>query len=355
MTLLCGILAISSMTACGGAKETVAEVAATAEATEESEEDTKAAEEAAAKEAEEKAAEEAAAKEAEAEEAYETGRASLYGLDGQEIDLETAYNSFEKALELGKTEANFYLGVMYDWESYPEQDYEKARAYYEAAGENPYAYVALGFNYYYGQGVAVDQEKGKEYFDKAIALGCMDGYFGLGEIAYEQGDYTAAIQNYEMAAEKGTELLYITNAERIIANSYLIGVGVEQDCAKAVEWYEKAAEMGDTDSMATLGYAYANGDKGLEQDYIKAAEWFEKAAEKGNTYAMLGIGYMYQNGLGVETDYAKALEWYEKAAEMGDATAMYNIGHIYENGLGVDQDAEKAAEWYAKAEEASEN
>ena len=415
IAMMCGILAISSTTACGGAKETVAEVATTAETIEESEEDVK-------------AAEEAAAKEAEKEEAYETGRACLYGLDGQKVDLETAYNSFEKALELGKTEANFYLGVMYDWESYPEQDYEKARAYYEAAGENPYAYVALGFNYYYGQGVAVDQEKGKEYFDKAIALGCMDGYFGLGEIAYEQGDYTAAIQNYEMAAEKGTELLYITNAERIIANSYLIGVGVEQDCAKAVEWYEKAAEMGDTDSMATLGYAYANGDKGLEQDYIKAAEWLEKAAEKGNTYAMSGIGYMYQNGLGVETDYAKAvewyekgaemgdtdsmtylgyayangdkgleqdyikaaewlekaaekgntyamsgigymyqnglgvetdyakaLEWYEKAAEMGDATAMYNIGHIYENGLGVDQDAEKAAEWYAKAEEAAEN
>lgn len=341
MALLCGILAISSMTACGGAKETVAEVATTAETIEESEEDVK-------------AAEEAAAKEAEKEEAYENGRACLYGLDGQKVDLETAYNSFEKALELGKTEANFYLGVMYDWESYPEQDYEKARAYYEAAGENPYAYVALGFNYYFGQGVEADQEKGKEYFDKAIALGCMDGYFGLGEIAYEQGDYTAAIQNYEMAAEKGTELLYITNAEGIIANSYLIGVGVEQDCAKAVEWYEKAANQGNLGAMRTLGHIYYVGD-GVEQDYVKAMEWYEKGAEMGDIASMEGIGSMYQNGLGVETDCAKALEWYEKAAEMGDAFAMYLIGYTYENGLGVDQDAEKAAEWYAKAEEAAEN
>ena len=79
---------------------------------------------------------EEAAKEVEAEEAYEAGRACLYGLDGQKKDLEAAYNYFEKALELGKTEANFYLGVLYDWESYPEQDYEKAKEWidkYEAA------------------------------------------------------------------------------------------------------------------------------------------------------------------------------------------------------------------------------
>ena len=83
---------------------------------------------------------------------------------------EDAYHSFEKALELGKTEANFYLGVLYDWEGYPERDYEKSRQYYEAAGENPLAYVALGFNYMYGQGVEESPEKGKEYFDHAIGM-----------------------------------------------------------------------------------------------------------------------------------------------------------------------------------------
>lgn len=74
-------------------------------------------EEAARKESEEaarKAEEEAAAKkEAEANEYYETGRAYLYGLDGKEINLEFAHTNFEKAEELGKVEANFYLGVVY--------------------------------------------------------------------------------------------------------------------------------------------------------------------------------------------------------------------------------------------------
>lgn len=45
----------------------------------------------------------------------------------------------------------------------------------------------MGYNYCYGRGVDADQEKGKEYFDNAIALGCMDGYYGLGQIAFDEG------------------------------------------------------------------------------------------------------------------------------------------------------------------------
>ena len=306
IALLCGILAISSVTACGSAEETVAEAATTAETTEESEEDAK-------------AAEEAAEKEAEAEEAYETGRACLYGLDGQEIDLETAYNSFEKALELGKTEANFYLGVMYDWESYPEQDYEKARAYYEAAGENPYAYVALGCIYYYGNGVEADQEKGKEYFDNAIALGCMDGYYVLGDIAFAEGDYTTAMEDYETAAEKGTEPLYMGNA------------------------------------MCTIGFLnqYEDGDD------EKALEWYEKGAEQGNAESMKMIAKVYHDGTGVEQDGEKAIEWLEKAYEVADEnndiyskySYAFDIASWYTDGS-VEENAEKAAEWSSKAEEA---
>ena len=61
----------------------------------------------------------------------------------------------------------------------------------------------MGYNYCYGRGVDADQEKGKEYFDNAIALGCMDGYYGLGQIAFDEGDYATAMEDYEMAAENG--------------------------------------------------------------------------------------------------------------------------------------------------------
>lgn len=135
--MLATALTAGIMSGCGASEEAVVQEETATEETASAEVEETAAEEA--------AAEEAAAKEAEANEHYEAGRVSLYGLDGQKKDLEAAYTHFERALELGKTEANFYLGVLYDWESYPEEDFEKARSYYEAAGENPYAYVSLGF------------------------------------------------------------------------------------------------------------------------------------------------------------------------------------------------------------------
>lgn len=54
----------------------------------------------------------------------------------------------------------------------------------------------MGYNYCYGRGVDADQEKGKEYFDNAIALGCMDGYYGLGQIAFDEGDCVVRKQQF---------------------------------------------------------------------------------------------------------------------------------------------------------------
>ena len=325
--LLCGILSISTLSACGSTKETDAETTNTVEETDEE-----------------------AAKEVEAEEAYEAGRACLYGLDGQKKDLEAAYNYFEKALELGKTEANFYLGVLYDWESYPEQDYEKARAYYEAAGENPYAYVSLGFINYYGHGGEVNKEKGKEYFEKAIALGCNDGYLGLGDIAKSEEDYAAAMENYNLVVENGTESLYVRMAMNDIALLYRDGLDVEQDGEKAIEWFEKAAEAGNSNGYYEIGCMYYYGN-GVEQDYTKAMEWYEKGAEQGNAKCMKTIAFLYEDGLGVEQDGTKAIEWYEKAAEAGHSNGYNYIGVMYLNGNGVEQDYTKAMEWYEKGAE----
>ena len=53
-----------------------------------------------------------------------------------------------------------------------------------------------------------------------------------------------------------------------------------------------------------------------------AREWYEKAADKGDTTAMFNLGLLYENGLGVAQDYAMAREWYEKAADKGHAKAM---------------------------------
>ena len=65
------------------------------------------------------------------DEYYKSRLSYLYGTDEKETDYEKAYSDFENAKESGKTEANLYLGLLYDYYGYPQQDYKLARKYYE--------------------------------------------------------------------------------------------------------------------------------------------------------------------------------------------------------------------------------
>ncbi|MCD8367240.1 MAG: sel1 repeat family protein, partial [Clostridiales bacterium] len=58
------------------------------------------------------------------------------------------------------------------------------------------------------------------------------------------------------------------------------GEGVRQDKAKAVYWYEKAAQQGDAKAQYNLGVCYYNGE-GVTRNRTKAKEWFQKAADQG--------------------------------------------------------------------------
>lgn len=288
----------------------------------------------------------------EADKYYEDGRTSLYGLDGNEINLEIAYNNFEQAKELGRIDANFYLGLLCDDYAYPKRDYELAKSYYEACPDNPYAQISLGQLYYNGNGVGEDKKKAEEMFQTVIDNGYVEGYWGKSSIAYDAGDYEIELECYNKVLE-GTEQVYIAKAMNNIGAMYQYGDGVEQDYGKALEWYEKACNFGNASAMHNIARMHYSGE-GVEQDYAKALEWYEKAADLGNDMAMNNIGYMYHFGKGVEQDYIKSLEWQEKAADLGNDAAMYNIGYMYEHGEGVEQDYTKALEWYEKAAEAGD-
>ena len=70
--------------------------------------------------------------------------------------------------------------------------------------------------------------------------------------------------------------------------------------------------------MCSLGCAYEWGEGGLTRDEAKAVEWYQKAAEAGNARGMENLGGCYEYGTGGLTkDEAKAMEWYRKATEAG--------------------------------------
>ena len=80
---------------------------------------------------------------------------------------------------------------------------------------------------------------------------------------------------------------------------------------------EQVLAVIESDALSTsrLAEIYHRGQFGHgAPDYAKAREWYEKAADMGDAYAMYNLGALYQDGQGVAQDYAKARELFEKAA-----------------------------------------
>ena len=129
------------------------------------------------------------------------------------------------------------------------------------------------------------------------------------------------------------------------AKAFSNGQGVTQD---SIQWYQKAAEQGNTEALLRLAYLYYSG-QGVTKDYTQAFQWWQKAATQGNADAQHNLGIMYAEGLGVAQDYTQAFQWFQKSAEQNNDGGQLGLGVMYENGQGVTKDINQAVEWYKKA------
>jgi len=213
------------------------------------------------------------------------------------------------------------------------QDYAKALEWYRNAADK-------------GDTVAM-RSIGDLYFNSTIGH---DPFLAAAIATKKRGNdkglkqsYKKAMKWYLRAADKGDSY-----AMECIGQMYKDGQGVEQSFTKALEWYLKAADNGNEDALS-IGSIYIKGEGGVKQDFTKAMDWYRKAADKGNIEAMRFIGYMYANGVGVKLDYIKATHWYRQCADNGDAICMLELGNCYESGYGVKRDYKEAMEWYLKA------
>ncbi|HJA71598.1 MAG TPA: SEL1-like repeat protein, partial [Candidatus Lachnoclostridium stercoravium] len=158
-----------------------------------------------------------------------------------------------------------------------------------------------------------------------------------------EGNPEIAIEYYKKAAELGN-----ITAQKILGHYYETYFNLPGHTSESLKWYRKAAEQGDAEVQYMLGFAYYHGDR-VTRNYRVAAKWFRKAAEQGDAAAQDKLGFCYYYGLGVPQDYEEAVKWYRKAAEQGNMIAQNKLGVCYETGHGVLQDYEEAAKWYEKA------
>lgn len=122
-------------------------------------------------------------------------------------------------------------------------------------------------------------------------------------LAYDSAEESAALRENLLPAQQGD-----AKAQVFLAYLYETGQGVNQDYAKAAEWYRKAAEKGNATAQAQIGNMYFQG-RGVAQSYVYAYMWLDLASKQGNRQARESKSLVKKKMSRVEIAEAKKLAW----------------------------------------------
>ncbi len=170
-----------------------------------------------------------------------------------------------------------------------------------------------------------------------------------------------------------------SSAQFDVGVAYFLGIGVEVDQVKAVEWFQK------TDDPAAnfyLGECYYFGLGGLEKNLRSAYVQYvfaTKTRDEDHLYiareSCYAVACAHDKGEGVKEDPKTALGWFKAAAERGHRAAQFQVairlkdakwlrlaaeqGHpaaqmqlglvLNEGGWGTQQDIKEAVSWFRKS------
>lgn len=196
---------------------------------------------------------------------------------------------------------------------------------------NSDALYLLGFAHETGQGLEVSRESALEYYKKAADRKHKDALYRMSFIllASEKADERKeAGKALETAAKDDPAV-----AGRILGEAYLRGMLTEKpDPDKALFWWKSSADAGDIASLLLTARFY-EGQFGFpeKRDAKQALDYYAKAAGLGNPGAMTALGSRYLSGEEKLRDEAKGREWLKKAVAAKEYSAYLVLGDYEEN------------------------
>lgn len=161
--------------------------------------------------------------------------------------------------------------------------------------------------------------------------------YGYGQIK----NNSIALRYFTQAGEKG-----VLPAQQLLARYYLLE---EKDLEKALYWFKKSADAGDTPSQMYCAAAYMFG-LGTKKNPDVARRYYIDAAKSGNAIAQYTLGAYFLDSRD-QNQKKLGVIWLTKAAEKDDVNALAKLGELYAFGTVVAQDKEKAIELLLKAVE----
>ena len=277
---------------------------------------------------------------------------SIYqrGFGDGEPDNVSAMKWFQKAAERGSTKSSFCLRKLL----------HLRKCIFSQACCVEHGCVDVGgwlaYCYIFGLGVEQDYTKALMFASMAAEKGCPIGVKMLGtgfdECGITKGIHEAETWTkeeawrYKLALD--AEIKQVATGEAKESSAEADALYEEacrsQNVQEALQYAEKAAELGHVDVCNQLGRLYLDGSSDVEKNSATAAKWFRLAAERGSAEGQFHLGECFYYGNGVEEDKIEAVKWFQLAAERHYAEALNKLGCCYQNGDGVEENTEKAAQ-----------
>lgn len=282
----------------------------------------------------------------------EQGRLALEGGLGDKPDYELARTLLEKAIKSPEASESFYLlGRMAAEGLGRARDSALAVSLLrrgQKAGSSS-AMVALG-QLFLGEGGLVDRDlpQAERLFLQAFKLKNKEAPFFLGMVEErlrgKEPVWDKALEWFEKASQMGN-----AKGFRKMGDYALAGRGKEEK--EAFGFYQTAAALKDSVAAYTMGLLYQQG-RTVPRDQVAAAAWMRIAADLGHAPAQNQLGLWLLKGLGVAPELEEAMVYFEKAANQSFPPGQFNLAVLLLTG-GVEEKSDERAITLLKA--AAEN
>jgi len=231
-----------------------------------------------------------------------------------------AFRWYRAAAERGDSAAQNEVATMYASGRGVGQDKIEAVSWYRksARQNNPVAMFNLGSCYYNGDGVAINDITSYAWFLLAQSFGSRPAEDAVARMKRE-------------ATRREADAL------ELVGDMYQGGDDLPQNLNEAINWYQKAAEIGSPPVQMKLANLLLKRDKSAT-DYAVVRALCEKASKTPYGPAAYCMGRLYAEGLSVQRDRSMAAKWFTEGAKLGNAMACLRLGQMYWNGEGLKQD-----------------
>ena len=158
------------------------------------------------------------------------------------------------------------------------------------------------------------------YFELAISSGDIHALNDLGVVKERQGDYSKSLEYYYKAAVLGNRDAIVN-----IAKDFLFGRGVEHDRNMALKFFKRAAYLGHPNGYYWIVAEYCK-DQPLEKKIEFLKKGYEVEQDWPHEYSCaMQLGYTLE----FNNRQEEAIPYYENAIEKGCVQGMYNLGMVY--------------------------